>query len=265
MISDSNSHITLKANHLAIGYSSKKQNHPIKDHISFDVYKGEVVAIIGGNGIGKSTLLRTLAGLQPKLEGSIQILHKNISHYSPKELASHLSVVLTENITTKNLTALELISLGRQPYTNWIGTLTKKDKDVITTAIVQTGLEDLKDKKCYELSDGQFQKVMIARALAQDTPIILLDEPTTHLDLYHTAQIIKLLKDIAHKAQKTIVFTTHEINIALQLSDKILILEKEATHYNTPSELIKTNCLDALFPNDTIAFDSHTQSFKIKN
>lgn len=226
--------------------------------------QGELAAIVGVNGIGKSTLLRTLGRVQPKLGGEIYLDDKNLTAYHPLELASKISVVLTEPIASKNLTVLELISLGRQPYTNWIGTLTNLDKEKINEAIKLVQIEDLQDKKCYELSDGQIQKVMIARALAQDTSIMLLDEPTSHLDLYHKVHILKLLRQIAHETQKTILFTTHEIEIAIQLCDKMLIMEKGHSSFGEPCELIRNRNFENLFPSDTITFDNETGSFKVK-
>ncbi len=179
------------------------------------------------------------------------------------ELAVEISVVLTEPIASKNLTVQELISLGRQPYTNWIGTLTEDDKEKISLALDMVQMSELKSKKCYELSDGQLQRVMIARAIAQDTQLILLDEPTTHLDLYHKVQILKLLKSIAHTTKKTILFTTHEIEIAIQLCDKMLILEKNQSTFGSPCELIQMKSFENLFPSDTITFDAETGSFRV--
>ncbi len=189
---------------------------------------------------------------------------KELESYALLALASKISVVLTEPIASKNLTVLELISLGRQPYTNWIGTLTNLDKEKIVKAINMVQIEDLQHKKCYELSDGQLQKVMIARALAQDTNIMLLDEPTSHLDLYHKVHILKLLREIAHETKKTILFTTHEIEIAIQLCDKMLIMEKERSSFGEPCELINNKSFENLFPSDTITFDGQSGSFKVK-
>jgi iron complex transport system ATP-binding protein len=225
--------------------------------------KGELAAIVGVNGIGKSTLLRTLGNVQPKLSGSITLNKVPLEHHTIAELAAQVSVVLTEPIASKNLTVQELISLGRQPYTNWLGTLTAEDREKISLALELVQISDLKAKKCYELSDGQLQRVMIARAIAQDTQLILLDEPTTHLDLYHKVQILKLLKSIAHKTNKTILFTTHEIEIAIQLCDKMLILEKNQSTFGSPCELIQMKSFENLFPADTITFDAETGSFRV--
>ncbi|MFT6994755.1 MAG: iron complex transport system ATP-binding protein, partial [Maribacter sp.] len=167
-------------------------------------------------------------------------------------------------IASKNLTVLELIALGRLPYTNWLGTLAKQDKTQIENCLLQLDLKDLQHKKCHELSDGQLQRVLIARAMAQDTPLILLDEPTTHLDLYHKAQILKLLKQLAKTYQKTVLFTTHEIDLAIQLCDKILILDGTKNPFGQPCELIEHGAFEQLFPTDMITFDATTGSFKVK-
>ena len=232
--------------------------------MNFYLRQGELSAIVGVNGIGKSTLLRTLGKVQTKLSGSILLGNKDLKSYSTMELASTVSVVLTESLASKNLTVLELIALGRQPYTNWIGKLSNADKSKIQEAISMVDLDELKNKKCYELSDGQLQRVMIARALSQDTSIILLDEPTSHLDLHHKVQILKLLKSIAHKTQKTILFTSHEIEMAIQLCDKILIMNIESHEFGEPCELIQNQSFERLFPKDTVKFDAKTGSFKIE-
>ena len=163
----------------------------------------------------------------------------------------------------KNLTVLELIALGRQPYTNWLGALTNEDKSYIDKSISDFDIEELKQKKCHELSDGQLQRVLIARAVTQDTPLILLDEPTTHLDLYHKIQIFKLLQRLAHQNKKTILFTTHEIDLAIQLCDKILLLDGKENPFGTPCELIEQGCFEKLFPAETVKFDAKTGSFKV--
>lgn len=245
---------------LAIGYVSGI----IANNINFDLYKGELCAIVGVNGIGKSTLLRTLGKVQPKSSGTIKIHNVAIEKYTPLQLAEQLSVVLTEPIASKNLNVLELISLGRLPYTNWLGTLKQKDKTHIQNCIQQVDLDKLVYKQCHELSDGQLQRVLIARAMAQDTPLILLDEPTTHLDLYHRVQILKLLKELAKTHHKTILFTTHEIDLAIQMSDKILILDGAQNPFGQPCELIENGAFETLFPTDMIQFDAKTGTFKIK-
>lgn len=156
------------------------------------------------------------------------------------------------------------MALGRQPYTNWFGKLAEEDIAIINNSIALLELHPFLNKKCFQLSDGQLQRVLIARALIQDTDIILLDEPTTHLDLYHKVQILKLLKSIAHETNKTILFTSHEIELAIQLCDKMLILDGITNAFDEPCNLIANNNFDSLFPTDTISFDPNTGSFRIK-
>jgi iron complex transport system ATP-binding protein len=257
---------TLKIENLSIGYPGKKGVHSIvAEGLSLSLQQGDFVAIIGVNGIGKSTLLRTLAGVQPKLSGKIMINGEPLESLNPQSLARELSVVLTEPLAARNLTVEELVSLGRQPYTNWLGSIKETDALAIEMSLDKIGLKGLRGRKCYELSDGQLQKVLIARALAQDTPIMMLDEPTTHLDLYHKVQVLKAMKQIAGEFQKTVIYTTHEIDLAIQLCDKILILDHPVHHFGTPCELIEKESFQKLFPSDLIGFDSETGSFKIKN
>ena len=188
-------HIILETQDLSVGYSYKKVDSVIAQKINFSIEKGELVGLVGANGIGKSTLLRTLTGMQSPLSGEVFLNEKKLKEYSSLQLATKLSVVLTEAPASKNLSVLEMVSLGRQPYTNWIGSLSKEDQKGIRFALEATETTSLAHRKCFELSDGQMQRVAIARALAQDTPIIILDEPTTHLDLYHRAYVLKLLKN----------------------------------------------------------------------
>lgn len=254
----------ISTNDLSIGYRNKSGDTCIASTIDLEIEEGELVGLIGVNGVGKSTLLRSLSGVQPYLKGEVSILNTNLQKLSSEELAKTISVVLTEQPISKNLSVSELIALGRQPYTNWIGTLSTEDKAKIQTAIELVNIETLKDKKCFELSDGQLQKVLIARALAQDTPFIILDEPTTHLDMYHQAYVLKLLKKLTQETNKSILFATHEINLALQLCDKIIIMEKEKVTAGSPQELIEKCAFSNIFPSDLIFFDKETISFKIK-
>ena len=254
----------LKVENLSIGYKDKKSVKLIAKDMSFSMAKGELVALVGANGIGKSTLLRSLTGMQKPLKGSVFINGNNIKTYSSFQLATQLSLVLTEAPVSKNLSVMELISLGRQPYTNWIGSLSETDLKAVDAAMLATETKTLANQKCFELSDGQLQRVAIARALAQDTPVIILDEPTTHLDLYHRAYILKLLKTLAKESGKSILFSTHEIDLAIQLADKILIMTKEKSYYDAPCNLIEAGRFDSLFPKETIDFDKATGRFRIR-
>jgi len=257
-------HIVLKATDLSVGYQSKKQTHTVAKHINFELKKGELVGLIGANGIGKSTLLRTLTKTQQPLGGTIHINNQELTQINQLTLAKQLSLVLTENVSQTNLSVQELIALGRQPYTNWLGTLSATDIEKTAASLDVIQINELAQKKCFELSDGQLQKVMLARALAQDTDLIILDEPTTHLDLYHKVYILKLLQKLAKETHKTILFSTHEINVALSMCDKLIVMKQDKTHFGTPQELISNNAFDDLFPKDLVEFDADSSSFKIK-
>ncbi len=261
---DSNSNSVLRTDNLRIGYRKKNEVNLIASDINIEIKQGELVAVIGINGAGKSTLLKTLSGILQSVDGEVFISNNKLSNTDPSDLARYISLVLTEQLLSKNLSVMELVALGRQPYTNWIGTLTRKDLKAIMHAIQLVNIDEIKTKKCHELSDGQFQKVLIARALAQDTPLIILDEPTTHLDLYHKAYVLKLLQRLSKETNKAILFASHEINLALQLCDKLLIIKSKETLFGRPQDLIKTNAFNDLFPGNLIQFDNNSASFKIK-
>lgn len=176
-----------------------------------------------------------------------------------------LSVVLTEPLPTKNLTVYELVSLGRQPYTNWLGRLGQEDTRIVKNVLNRLGIIELKNKKCFELSDGQLQKVLLGRALAQDTPLMMLDEPTTHLDLYHKVQILKNLREIAHDLRKLVVFTTHEIELAIQLCDTLCVLNTGTMDFGPPANLIREEKFNSLFPPDTLTFNAGTGKFSVRD
>jgi iron complex transport system ATP-binding protein len=258
------SHITLKAEQLSIGYKTKKVETVIASDINFELKKGQLIGLVGANGIGKSTLLRTLINVQPALSGSISLNNTDLKTTSNLDLAKQLSIVLTEPLTSKNLSVFELVALGRHPYTNWIGNLSEEDTTKVNEALDLVNIINLKDKRCYELSDGQLQKVMIARALAQETDVIVLDEPTTHLDMYHKAYILKLLQKLTKETGKTILFSSHEIDLAIQLCDTMIVMKANDVICDQPCNLISNGVFESLFPKDLIAFDNATGSFKIK-
>ena len=257
-------HTILKTEHLSIGYQSKKAETIVASNINFELQRGQLIGLVGANGIGKSTLLRTLIKVQPALSGQVFINNKDLKTTSTIDLAKQLSIVLTEPLISKNLSVFELVALGRHPYTNWIGNLTDEDITIINSSLNQVNVFNLKDKRCYELSDGQLQKVMIARALAQDTDIIVLDEPTTHLDMYHKAYILKLLQKLTKDTGKTILFSSHEIDLAIQLCDTMIVMRNDDVVCDQPCQLISKGVFESLFPEDLILFDDKTGSFRVK-
>lgn len=253
----------LDTKNLSIGYTSKKEKTVIAKNLNLKLFKGEFICLLGKNGIGKSTLLRTLTKVQPKLSGIINIKNKNLDQINSNELAKNISLVLTEKIPPSNLTVYELIALGRQPYTNWLGTLNKEDVKQINFAIEQTNLQNLIDKRCDELSDGQLQRVMICRALAQNTNIIILDEPTAHLDIQHKMETFQILQNLAKQLQKTILISTHEIQLALQMADILWLMTDDDFITGKPKVLIDNNNINQLFDSNTIYFDKISNQFKI--
>lgn len=256
-------HIILKAEALKIGYKTKSTETVVASDVNFELQQGQLIGLVGANGIGKSTLLRTLIKVQPALSGHIYLNETPLEDLNSLALAKQLSIVLTEQITSKNLSVYELVALGRHPYTNWIGNLTETDQSIISNALDLVNITELMDKRCYELSDGQLQKVMLARALAQDTDIIVLDEPTTHLDMYHKAYILKLLQKLTKDTGKTILFSSHEIDLAIQLCDTMIVMTEDSVIYDQPCNLISNGVFDRLFPKDLIAFDSKSGSFRV--
>ena len=201
--------------------------------------------------------------MQKPLHGDIFINQKNIEKYSNKDLSTVLSLVLTERLPESQMTVFELVALGRQPYTNWIDSLSETDLEKINWAIEQTEINHLKDKFFYELSDGQLQRVLIARALAQDTDIIILDEPTAHLDLHHTIKIFSLLKKLVSETSKTIMLSTHEVNFAIQFANEIVLFTDDKIFTGTPTELISKNAFDNLFSKEIVIFNRNLQQFII--
>jgi iron complex transport system ATP-binding protein len=235
----------------------------VASSIDLSIEKGKLVTVLGKNGIGKSTLLRTIAKVQEPLKGAVFINNKNLESYSHQKLATSLSMVLTERLPESQLTVFELVALGRQPYTNWIDKLSDADLEKINWVIDETEIQHLKDKRFYELSDGQLQRVLIARALAQDTEIIILDEPTAHLDLHHTIKIFSLLKNLTKKTSKTIIMSSHEVNLSIKFADEIILFTDAEIYTGSPSELINNNSFDNLFPKEIINFNRNLQQFII--
>lgn len=255
----------LKAENLSIGYARKASQHCIAKNLNLELLKGQMVCLIGKNGIGKSTLLRTLSKTQAALEGDIWLGEKRIQEIKTSTLAKKMSLVLTEKIPESQLSVFEIIALGRQPYTNWMGKLSPEDYKVVTTAMELVHISKLSTKKLNELSDGQVQKVMIARALAQDTDLIILDEPTAHLDLHHKIEVFKILKKLVTETGKTILLSTHEVNLSLQIADFFWLMSDNKFAVGTKETLIATKELEHIFPKDQIIFCKNTEQFILKS
>lgn len=237
------SEVILQTRHLAIGYPLKKNNAKrVQESLNLEMRAGEMIALVGSNGAGKSTLLRSLCGLQKCLEGEIIIQGKEMQSLSPSAKAKTISVVLTHHADTNLLSVKEVVSIGRQPYTNWIGTNSEMDDEIIRQSLSTVQISHLTERRLSELSDGEKQKVWIAMALAQNTPIILLDEPTSHLDYKNKTEIFKLLKQLSQTG-KSILISTHEIDLSLQYADQLWVMEK-GVHQGTPQEMEQAGILE---------------------
>lgn len=256
--------VILEANALTIGYRLSGSVHTVASSLAFRLEPGQLVCLLGSNGAGKSTLMRTLAGLQPALAGEIRISGQPLANLKPNELAQKLSLVLTDRIDTGNLTAREVVTLGRTPYTGWLGSLSAHDRLKIDESIAATGIASLLDRHLHQLSDGERQKVMLARALAQDTPLILLDEPTAHLDLPNRVEMMRLLHTLARNTRKAILLSTHELDLALQTADELWLMHPGGSLFSgTPEDLVLNGSFEAAFARNTFAFDRSTGAFII--
>jgi iron complex transport system ATP-binding protein len=250
----------LEARNLSAGYIQGKQRREVLRNINLAAFPGELICLLGPNGSGKSTLLRTLTGIQPPLDGTVLVDQKPPASCSPAELARKLSLVLTERMDNSTLSVYSLVSLGRYPYTDWLGSLTEKDRSAIRYAIDITGVKSYENRSVNELSDGERQKAMIARALAQETPVIVLDEPTAFLDLPNKLEVMHLLKNLAHAEGKTVVLSTHDLEVALEIADKIWLIS-ESFETGTPEDLVLNGSFEKAFSRNQVQFNRNTGRF----
>lgn len=257
---------TIHIEKLSIGYPSKGDVKVVASDICAGINSGELTCLLGANGVGKSTLLRTLSAFQPKLSGEIRIQGKEIGSYTDKQLSKVISVVLTEKCDIRNMTSVELIGLGRSPYTGFWGTLSKEDKEVVDHAINLVGISHLAHRMVHTLSDGERQKVMIAKALAQETPVIFLDEPTAFLDFPSKVEMMQLLHQLSRQTDKTIFLSTHDLELALQIADKIWLMDKvNGVTIGTPEDLSLDGTLSGFFARKGMVFDLETGLFRVNN
>jgi iron complex transport system ATP-binding protein len=248
---------------LEIGYLSGKHRRSLLPPIQGNGFKGELIAVIGKNGIGKSTLLRTIAGLQPALAGKMTIDNRNIHEYSRIQLSARVGYISTETVRVSNMSVYDLISLGRFPHTNWFGKINDTDQEAIADAIAKTGLSVFSNRHITELSDGERQRAMIAMVLAQDAKIMVMDEPTAFLDISSKYEIMHLLHQLTRGRNKTIVFSTHDFNTAVNQSDKIWLIREEGLLEGAPEDLILKGAFQSLFDETKVRYNQHDGSFTV--
>ena len=234
------SNASISTNNLTIGYDQKV----VQRDLVFSLFQGEMVCMLGPNGCGKSTLLRTLAGLQPAIGGTFEIQN------TKSNIQNSTALVLTERLSLENTTIHDVVAMGRYPYTSFLGGLSAEDEQVVSQALANVGLEGTEDSFFNAHSDGEKQRALIAKAIAQETPIILLDEPTAHLDLPNRIKILQLLRHLAHEQGKTILISTHELDLAIQLSDRILLMSKHGIQLDTANNLREQNAFTEAFGMD---------------
>lgn len=250
----------IKLKDITLSFGSRK----LIEHASAHFECGRMTALLGRNGTGKSTLLRAIASLGEVQGGVIEIGGRDLCDLSNAELARMVAFVNTERVSVEAMTAYDLVAVGRSPYTDWSGRLRSSDHEVIERSIRIAGVEHLADRYVDTLSDGECQRVMIAKALAQDTPAILLDEPTSYLDMPNRYELCTLLGRLAHDEGKCVLFSTHELDIALTLSDSIALVDTPQLLYMPTREMIASGSIERLFDSPYIRFDASTRSIHLK-
>ncbi|MCG8308461.1 MAG: ABC transporter ATP-binding protein [Cytophagales bacterium] len=256
----------LRTQDLSIGYETKNGPFILEEHLNIRIHNGELVCLIGPNGCGKSTLMRTIAGLQKPLRGTTYIEGKILKSLPPHKYARLISLVLTDKIQAGAFSVKDVVAIGRYPYINHFAKLRPYDCKIIDRSLEMVHLESYSDRHFSELSDGEKQRVMIAKALAQDTPLIMLDEPTAHLDLPNRVEIMNILKKLAINTNKAILLSTHELDLALQTADSIWLMKRgTAIRNGAPEDLVLTGAFEDVFACDAFDFDKSTGAFKVKH
>ncbi len=261
----------LTTHNLSIGYGSPQRTHYdragprlIATALNVCLRAGELVCLLGPNGVGKSTLMRTLAGMQPALAGEVRLAGTPISALRPHDLARRLSVVLTERVEVGQLSAYALVALGRHPYTDWLGRLTPDDETVVRRAIEAVGAVALAHRPVHELSDGERQRIMIARALAQDPVVLLLDEPTAFLDLPRRVELMHLLRHLARSSRQALLLSTHDLDLALRCADVLWLMTPDGTLLaGAPEDLVLNGAFAAAFRGEGVTFDVASGTFRL--
>lgn len=253
---------------LTIGYQTKNSNKVVASCLNAAICGGELTCLLGRNGIGKSTLLRTLSAFQSPLSGDV-LLHtdyqepRSLTQHTDKQLSRLIGVVLTEKPEVRNMTIEELVGMGRSPYTGFWGTLSKDDLRIVDEAISLVGVESLRGRYVHTLSDGERQKVMIAKALAQQTPIIYLDEPTAFLDFPSKVEVMQLLRRLAREQQKTVFLSTHDVELSLQVADCIWLMESDQLSVGTPRQLADEGSFSRFIEHKGIVFNAQTLTIRV--
>ena len=257
--------MTIQIQQLSIGYPSKRGVRVVAEGISGAIRSGELTCLLGANGVGKSTLLRTLSAFQPKIRGEVLIQGRDLSGYTDKELSRLIGVVLTEKLDIRNMTVRELVSLGRSPYTDFWGNYSKDDLQIVDESIRLFGIEDLSRRPIHTLSDVERQKVMIAKALAQQTPVIYLDEPTAFLDYPSKVEVLQLLRRICSEAGKTVFLSTHDVELALQLADTVWLMTREqGVTIGSSQQLAREGALARFIEREGITFNPETLAITVR-
>ena len=237
---------------LTLGYGQRT----LLETVNARITGGQLVALLGRNGTGKSTLLRAMMGLEKPQSGEITLQGKNIASLKPEKLARNISFVTTDKVRIANLRCKDVVALGRAPYTNWIGRMQDADREIVARSLASVGMSDYARRTMDKMSDGECQRIMIARALAQQTPVILLDEPTSFLDLPNRYELCSLLARLAHDEGKCILFSTHELDIALSLADSIALIDPPQLVCLPTDEMRRSGCIERLFKNQCVSFDA---------
>lgn len=254
----------LELRNLYIGYADDTKRSIVAETLNASLPRGVLACLIGANGVGKSTLMRTMAAFQPPLRGEVCIDGKSVADYSAKELSEKIGVVLTERNMSADLTVEEVVGLGRIPYTTFWGTLTQADRRIVDEALAWVAIEELRYRKLHQLSDGERQKVMIAKALAQQTPVICLDEPTAFLDYPSKIAMMQLLKRLAHEQHKLILLSTHDLEIAFQTADYIWLLQQDGLQTGTLDELSQRGAISAFLDSKDLYYDPATHHIQLR-